>query len=113
MVRIDMDMPESCYKCRFNTSECAAMGRRSYHPLRDEDDEQYDDAKYIVHRMSWCPLKEIVTCAKCRWYDAEQCPDDGFGICMCPETALYGHGTRDGFYCGNAEKGRCDGYGQD
>lgn len=61
MLKIDMEMPESCYECRFNATGCAAMGRRFEHPLHDEDDEQYDYAKYIEHRMSWCPLKKSLT----------------------------------------------------
>lgn len=47
--------------------------------------------------------KPLVLCGECKWCDHSQ-TEDGFGWCMCPETALYNHGTRDDFYCANAER---------
>lgn len=98
MVRIDMDMPDACYHCRLNASGCAAMGRRFYHPLRDEDDEQYDDAKYIVHRMSWCPLKEIVTCKECKYWQKRT------QFCLKLSGLNVANRTPPEWYCAGGEK---------
>ena len=50
MVRIDMDMPDSCEECRFAVDGwCYAIRA---------DDDQPSELSFLT-RPEWCPLKEV------------------------------------------------------
>lgn len=55
MIRIDMDMPENCYYCRF----CHGM---EYGHCVLMDEETDNSLSKDMKRPEWCPLSEIVKC---------------------------------------------------
>lgn len=61
-VKIEMDMPKSCSKCRFCTNKTEFVGTCLAIPLKDLDNEvvafQKVDTYYGDTRSKHCPLKE-------------------------------------------------------
>ena len=63
MIVIDMDMPSSCYECRFNSHCDACEGYQNWCVVLDMD-IGYDDSMDGVetpkdHRHEKCPLTEV------------------------------------------------------
>lgn len=56
MIKIDIEMPRSCYVCRFKQNVymtvCTCL---LYEYLRGF----YDEETYKYKRPKWCPLKEV------------------------------------------------------
>ena len=65
-VKIDMDMPESCRKCRFCIHKTETVGKCLALPIKDLDNEVVDFQRVDIHpetsygneRNKHCPLKE-------------------------------------------------------
>lgn len=61
MVQIDMDMPESCKKCRFNAFEgFEEQDASSYCFAANKhlDEDENEDLEY--DRKNWCPLLPVL-----------------------------------------------------
>lgn len=71
MIQIDKPMPEGCDVCplMYDYFLCNAL------PEGCEDDDDFNKDEFDwTKRPDWCPLKEIVQCKDCKyWEDPENC----------------------------------------
>lgn len=99
MIRIDMDMPESCAKCRFcvpiititcleHDCFCSASSKLKYPKA---------ETGFCISRPNWCPLEPIVTCGECRHWKNHGAESTAWTPCMDTEY------SKD-FFCGRAER---------
>lgn len=98
MVRIDMDMPAKCMECIFAAHDVFGF-TGACNAVRDSSRLIGFDS---ANRPDWCPLKPIVACIVCEYY--ERCTDDsGEGWCENPSSMNCDHLVRDNGFCGDGE----------
>ena len=69
MIQIDKPMPEGCDVCplMYDYMQCNAL------PEGCEDDDDFNNYEFDwTKRPDWCPLKEIVRCKNCKYWDADE-----------------------------------------
>lgn len=88
MLMIDMELPPNCYECPINYLEWGAcvVGRMNIADsteVRGKTIVRYRENAY--KRADGCPLKEIIRCGKCRYYQGNH---DAPGCAPCSLRGL-------------------------
>ena len=94
MILIDRPMPKACNvcPCMYDYIQCTG--------LKDNEHESLSACDDYTKRQEWCPLKEVVQCKDCKYYDPQYC-GEGFGWCT---RNGIGHGTHDEWFCADGER---------
>ena len=89
MIQIDKPMPDGCDVCplMYDYIQCNAL------PEGCKDDDAFNEEGFDwTKRPEWCPLKEIVRCKDCKWFEMPRYGERGF----CKNVELI---RRTTFYC--------------
>ena len=90
---VDRPMPTACDECpcMYDYIQCTALKDNAKESLSAVDD-------YTV-RQTWCPIKKVVRCKECRYWDeghTEEC-ENSDSVCF------HNGWCSPDFYCGDGE----------